>query len=131
LSVENVGLLQGSLAEESMTRLLNDSSSTWQSFLTKTVLSISAIVLLPRQFHVAIVEANNHRQFKTAAWVMPIYFILTSIVVVPIAITGILLMPGEQEDLYVLTLPLINGNETLALIVFIGGFSAVIALAWC
>ena len=124
LSVENVGLLQGSLAEESMTRLLNDSSSTWQSFLTKTVLSISAIVLLPRQFHVAIVEANNHRQFKTAAWVMPIYFILTSIVVVPIAITGILLMPGEQEDLYVLTLPLINGNETLALIVFIGGFSA-------
>ena len=124
LSVENASLIQGGLAGESMAQLLNDGSSTWQSFLTKTVLSISAIVLLPRQFHVAIVEANNHRQFKTVTWAMPIYFILTSIVVVPIAITGILLMPGEQEDLYVITLPLLKGNETLALIAFIGGFSA-------
>ncbi len=124
LSVQHIALIQGEGAGDSVTSLLNDGSSTWQSFLTKTVLSISAIVLLPRQFHVAIVEANDHRQFKTVAWVMPIYFILTSIVVVPIAITGILLMPGEQEDLYVLSLPLVNGNETLALIAFIGGFSA-------
>ena len=124
LSVENAGFLQGSITQQSMSRLLSDGSSTWVSFLTKTVLSISAIVLLPRQFHVAIVEADNHKQFKTATWIMPIYFILTSIVVVPIAITGILLMPGEQEDLYVLSLPLVNGNESLALIAFIGGFSA-------
>ena len=124
LSVDNAGLLSSGIAQESMSKLLNDGSSTWQSFLTKTILSISAIVLLPRQFHVAIVEANNHRQYKTVRWIMPIYFILTSIVVVPIAITGILLMPGGQEDLYVLSLPLVNGNESLALIAFIGGFSA-------
>ncbi|MGH1426609.1 MAG: PAS domain-containing hybrid sensor histidine kinase/response regulator [Arenicella sp.] len=124
LSVDNASFLQSGIAQESMSRLLNDGSSTWQSFLTKTILSIGAIVLLPRQFHVAIVEANDHRQFKTVSWIMPIYFILTSIVVLPIAITGILLMPGGQEDLYVLSLPLVNGNETLALIAFIGGFSA-------
>ena len=124
LSIENASLLENEIAQQSMTNMLNDGSSTWQSFLTKTILSIGAIVLLPRQFHVAIVEARSHHQFKTVAWVMPIYFILTSIVILPIAITGVLLLPGGQEDLYVLSLPMDNGNELLALIAFIGGASA-------
>ena len=115
---------QGELARQSVERILSGGSSTWQSFLTKTLLAMSAIILLPRQFHVAIVEARDHQQFKTAAWVMPIYLILTSIIVVPIAITGILIIPEGQVDMYVLSLPLINGNETLALIAFIGGCSA-------
>jgi Na+/proline symporter/signal transduction histidine kinase len=123
-SSNNIGFSENGIAKESVARILKEGSSTWQSFLTKTLLAMSAIILLPRQFHVAIVEARDHKQFKTATWVMPIYLILTSIIVVPIAISGILIMPEGQVDLYVLSLPLTNGNETLAMIAFIGGSSA-------
>ena len=99
------------------------SSSVW-SFATKLLLAISAIILLPRQFQVTVVEARDHRQFKTAMWVMPIYLILTSIIVIPIALTGSVLMPNSDADLYVLTLPLTAQNNTLALVAFIGGLSA-------
>ncbi len=116
--------LQGSLGETTMSRIFNTGTSTWQSFLTKTVLSMSAIILLPRQFHVTIVEANNHQQFKTAAWVMPLYLILMSVVVLPITLSGLLTQPNSPEDLYVLSLPVLNGNSTFAIIAFIGGASA-------
>lgn len=101
-----------------------ENNSTWASFLTKTLLSTSAIFLLPRQFQVAIVEARDHHQFKTAMWVMPVYLVLTSVIVIPIALSGMVLLPDSQADLYVLTLPLTAGNDTLALIAFIGGLSA-------
>lgn len=100
------------------------SNGTWASFLTKTLLATSAIFLLPRQFQVTVVEARDHKQFKTAMWVMPVYLILTSVIVLPIALTGAVLLPQGQADLYVLTLPLMAGNSTLAMMAFIGGVSA-------
>lgn len=104
--------------------LTRTSNSTWASFSTKLLLATSAIFLLPRQFQVAVVEARDHHQFKTAMWVMPVYLVLTSVIVLPIALTGLVLLPNNQADLYVLTLPLTAGNEPLALIAFIGGLSA-------
>ena len=103
--------------------LIND-SSTWASFLTKTILSMGAIILLPRQFQMTVVEAHSHRQFKTAMWVMPIYLLLTTLIVMPIAFAGISMLPGEQADMYVLTLPLAAGNQGISLLAFIGGLSA-------
>ena len=102
----------------------NTSSSNLVSFLTKTLLSMSAIFLLPRQFQVTIVEARDHHQFKTAQWIMPVYLILTSVIVIPIALTGSLLLPSHDADLFVLTLPLMAGSEVLAIVAFIGGLSA-------
>jgi len=102
----------------------SSSTSTWTSFLTKMLLSLGAIVLLPRQFQMTVVEANSHEQFKTAMWVMPIYLILTSLIVIPIALAGGVLLPQGEEDLYVLTLPLTAGNTTLGVIAFLGGLSA-------
>lgn len=99
-------------------------NSTWTSFTTKLLLSMSAIILLPRQFQVAVVEARDHTQFKTAMWVMPVYLILTSVIVIPIALSGMVLQPNSPEDLYVLSLPLTAGNDTLAVVAFIGGLSA-------
>ena len=99
-------------------------NSTWASFLTKTLLATSAIVLLPRQFQVTVVEARDHKQFKTAMWVMPVYLVLTSVIVLPIALTGSVLLPDGQADLYVLTLPLTAGNNILAMVAFIGGVAA-------
>ncbi len=99
-------------------------NSTWTSFSTKLLLSMSAIILLPRQFQVAVVEARDHTQFKTAMWVMPVYLVLTSVIVIPIALSGMVLLPNSPEDMYVLSLPLTAGNNTLAVVAFIGGLSA-------
>lgn len=99
-------------------------SSTISSFLTKTILSMGAIILLPRQFQMTVVEAHSHQQFKTASWVMTIYLLLTTLIVIPIAFAGISLLPGGQADLYVLSLPLAAGNQWIGLLAFIGGLSA-------
>ena len=103
---------------------LSSGSSTWVSFITKTILSMGAIILLPRQFQMTVVEAHNHHQFKTAMWVMPIYLLLTTFIVIPISFAGTSLLPEEQADLYVLTLPLASGNQGISLLAFIGGLSA-------
>ena len=55
---------------------------------------------------------------------MPIYLVLTSVIVIPIALTGTVLLPDSQADLYVLNLPMTAGNNTLAMLAFIGGLSA-------
>ena len=103
---------------------LGQSGSTLSSFTTKLLLSMAAIILLPRQFQVTVVEARDHTQFKTARWIMPIYLVLTSIIVIPIALSGMVLLPNLQEDFYVLSLPITGGNNTLGLLAFIGGLSA-------
>ena len=103
---------------------LSNGSSTITSFLTKTILSMGAIILLPRQFQMTVVEAHSHRQFKTASWVMSIYLLLTTLIVIPIAFAGTSLLPDGQADLYVLSLPLAAGNQWISLLAFIGGLSA-------
>ncbi len=103
---------------------IGQGGSTIASFTTKLLLSMAAIILLPRQFQVTVVEAKDHTQFKTAMWVMPIYLVLTSIIVIPITLSGMELLPNLQEDFYVLSLPITGGNTTLGLPAFIGGLSA-------
>lgn len=103
----------------------SESTFSWLDFGTKLLLSMGAIILLPRQFQVAVVEADDHHQMKTARWLLPIYLLLISIAVIPIALAGLLLLPtGGNADLFVLHLPQNKGFLTLALIAFIGGISA-------
>ncbi|MCB0190326.1 MAG: GAF domain-containing protein [Anaerolineae bacterium] len=95
---------------------------TWMSYL---VLAMSAIMFLPRQFHVAVIENSNEKNIRTAMWLFPLYLFLINIFVVPIAAGGLLQGYSAQEaDTFVLTLPLQYGQPWLALLVFIGGFSA-------
>ena len=94
-------------------------------FITITLLAMAAIICLPRQFHVGFIERRNAQDLKVARWLFPIYMLLTSVVVIPITLAGAGLLPSNiPADLYVLELPLINGNAWLALLVFLGGFSA-------
>jgi Na+/proline symporter/signal transduction histidine kinase/CheY-like chemotaxis protein len=100
---------------------------TW---LVMTLLSLVAIVLLPRQFHVMVVENNDEREIRRAAWLFPLYLVLINLFVVPIAIAGMLLLnpsPGES-DMVVLALPLSAGQTWLALLAFVGGLSAATAM---
>ncbi len=94
-------------------------------FVTMTLLSMAAIICLPRQFHVAIIERRNDKERQLARWLFPAYMAVTSLVVLPITLAGIGTLPAEvPADLYVLELPLMNGDGLLAMFVFLGGFSA-------
>jgi Na+/proline symporter/signal transduction histidine kinase/CheY-like chemotaxis protein len=95
-----------------------------------TLLSLFAILLLPRQFHVTVVENHDEREVKRAAWLFPLYLLLINLFVVPIALAGMLTFPaGEVDsDMYVLALPLAARSDLLILIAFIGGLSAATAM---
>jgi len=93
------------------------------------VLSAFAIILLPRQFHVTVVENRTASELKLAGWLLPFYLVAINIFVLPVAIAGLLQFgSGEQSDLFVLTLPMANDLPVITLIAFIGGFSAATAM---
>ncbi|WP_340107511.1 ATP-binding protein [Pikeienuella sp. HZG-20] len=92
-------------------------------------LSATAIICLPRQFQVTVVENTDERHLSTASWMFPCYLLLISLFVVPIAAVGAVVAPeGANPDLYVLTLPLMRGDNALATVAFIGGFSAATSM---
>lgn len=95
----------------------------WAALLT---LSMLAILLLPRQFQVAVVENVDERHLIRATWLFPLYLLLINLFVLPIALGGLLYFPegAVDADTFVLTLPLAEGHPMLALLVFIGGLSA-------
>ncbi|MHA7819124.1 MAG: hybrid sensor histidine kinase/response regulator [Erythrobacter sp.] len=94
-------------------------------FATLTLIAACAALCLPRQFHMSFIEAAGERATRSMQWVFPGYLLLTSLVIIPIVIAGLSVLPaGTDADTIVLALPLATGNETLALLVFIGGFSA-------
>ncbi len=99
-------------------------------FLTLTLLSALAILLLPRQFHMAIVENRDERDVKRAAWMFPLYLLLINLFVLPIAMAGeqLLTLAPAERDMTMLLLPLSQGAGWVALIVFIGGLSAATAM---
>ncbi len=99
-------------------------------WLTMTVLSTFAIILLPRQFHVTVVENSNINDVRRAAWLLPLYLIAINLFVVPIAIAGLITFgpSGVDADTYVLALPVETGHRTFALIALIGGLSAATAM---
>src|ERR1700716_1228097 len=99
-------------------------------FAVMTLLSLFAILLLPRQFHVAVVENNNEDEIRRAAWLFPLYLVLINLFVVPIAIAGLLTFAPDKVDgdMYVLALPLIAGSDVLAIVAFVGGLSAGTAM---
>ena len=95
-----------------------------------TLLSTVAIVLLPRQFHVTVVENHSEAEIRRAAWLFPLYLVLINLFVIPIAIAGLLTFPpgSVDSDMFVLALPLSAGSELLALVAFVGGLSAATAM---
>lgn len=98
-------------------------------FLAQTVLAMIAIFCLPRQFQVAAVEASGPRELQRARWLFPLYLMVFTLFVIPIAAAGMLNLPaGVAPDNYVLALPAAGNNKALTLFTFIGGFSAATAM---
>lgn len=94
------------------------------------MVSLFAIFLLPRQFHTSVVENNRERHIKTAIWLFPLYLLIFNFFVFPIAWGGNILFDGQEvnADMYSLLIPQHLNNEWLALMVFLGGFSAAISM---
>ncbi|MNF33340.1 Sensor histidine kinase RcsC [compost metagenome] len=97
----------------------------WPAMIVQTGVAMMAIICLPRQFHVTVVENIEPQDLNLARWVFPLYLVLAALFVVPIALAGQLLLPaGVQPDSFVISLPLAEAHPALALLAFIGGASA-------
>src|SRR4029453_2029044 len=81
---------------------------------------------LPRQFQIAVVENVNEDHLGKAIWLFPLYMLAMNVFVVPIAFGGVIHFSGAgvDPDTFVLTLPMAEKQQALALLVFIGGLSA-------
>ena len=98
-------------------------------WIAMNVLSAAAILCLPRQFQITVVENSDENHLRTASWAFPAYLLLMSLFTLPIALYGLTSMPaGANPDMFVLTLPLAAGQEGLALLSFIGGFSSATSM---
>src|SRR5205807_834719 len=100
------------------------------TLLAMTLLSLFAIVLLPRQFHVTVVENNSENEIRRASWLFPLYLVLINLFVVPIALAGMLTFgPGQVDsDMFVLALPLAAHSNLFTIAAFVGGLSAATAM---
>ena len=98
-------------------------------WVTLIFLAGAAFLCLPRMFQVLVVENSDEGHLRTAAWAFPLYLFAMSLFVVPIAVTGLDLLPeGSNPDLFVLTLPLSQGQGSLAVLSFLGGFSSATSM---
>lgn len=89
----------------------------------------AAFICLPRMFQVLVVENVDERHLNIAGWAFPAYLMLMSLFVVPIAVVGLNIMPaGANPDLFVLTVPLSQGRDGLAMVSFLGGFSSATSM---
>lgn len=99
---------------------------TWMTYL---VLSMAAVIFLPRMFHVMVVENHDERHLATAMWLFPLYLLLISFFVLPIALGGQLLgYSPSVADWLVIRLPFDRGNPAITLLAYLGGFSAAISM---
>ena len=123
-------LFQRAAADPGLARLLQLDSSRAGTWTALILVSGLAIVFLPRQFQIIVVENVDESHLRRAVWLFPLYLVLINVFVLPLALGGLLHFPGQgvNPDTFVLTLPLARGAEALALLVFIGGLSAATSM---
>ena len=119
--------------EQTLARIDASPIGAWQvqggRWTALTLLSAAAFLCLPRMFQVMVVENDDERHVQIASWAFPAYLMLMSLFVVPIAVVGLDLLPaGSNPDLFVLSLPLSQGQNGLAMLAFLGGFSSATSM---
>lgn len=119
------------LANENVADSILLSPPSWLRFFIETLLSICAIFCLPRMFHVTFVECLSAKHLQKSRWLFSTYLLLISVCVFIIAWVGNVLFFGNDSvngDSYVIAIPLLKDSPGLALLAFIGGFSAATAM---
>src|SRR6202043_1003809 len=122
-------LVERAMKTPEAVRAINYSPSIG-NFLTMTLLSFCAIMLLPRQFHVTVVENSSDAELGRACWMFPLYLVAINLFVIPIALAGLVTFPfgAVDTDMYVLALPIEGNSPLLSVVVFVGGMSAATAM---
>lgn len=106
-----------------------DRGGSGLTFMISAMLSGFAVILLPRQFHVSVVENRNEADFNLAVRLFPLYLVAINLFVIPLALSADLVLPlGANRDLAVLELPILGRNSLMVLITFVGGLSAATAM---
>lgn len=122
-------LLQSMANNDALEHVFTLTESQYGRWMTLLIISAIAAICLPRQFQVTVVENEAGDHLRSAAWMFPLYLFILCLFVVPIAWTGLNILPANTDpDLFVLTLPLSQGNQFLALLAFIGGFSSATSM---
>ena len=98
----------------------------WSQFTTQVLLAMAAIVCLPRQFHVMVIEDHSRRDMRLARWIFPIYLLLFCLMIAPISIVAqeALSHFGGSADMLVVSMPLYHDKQELAVVALLGGMSA-------
>src|ERR1700719_2887400 len=122
-------LIERAMKTPEAVRVINYTPSIG-NFLTMVLLSFCAIMLLPRQFHVSVVENSSDSEVGRARWLFPLYLVAINLFVIPIALAGLVTFPfgAVDSDMYVLALPMEANSALLSVGVFIGGLSAATAM---
>ena len=106
--------------------LLDNDQSSYTTWAALTVMAMMAFMFLPRQFHIMVVENTREEHIREAMWRFPAYLFLINLFVIPIALGGLLINDGSAlgADYFVVSIPLLAERPWLALVAFLGGFSA-------
>jgi len=108
-----------------LTTLGGEDEASYANWATNLILAMGSIMLLPRQFQIMVIENSDENHIKDAMWRFPAYLFAINIFVIPIAFAGILYNGSNSgADFFVLTIPMNTGHNWLALLAFLGGFSA-------
>jgi sigma-B regulation protein RsbU (phosphoserine phosphatase) len=104
---------------------LNNSNVASYEWLAMITMSMFAVMFLPRQFHMAVVENTDEKHILKAMYLFPIYMFIINIFVIPIAFAGLLTFDGTgASDYYSLGIFIENKGYIMAILVFLGGLSA-------
>ncbi|MEG2078594.1 ATP-binding protein [Chryseobacterium sp.] len=100
------------------------------NWMVLCMISGTAICILPRQFHTAIVENRQEKHIKTAIWFFPLYLLIFTIFIFPIAWGGRLIFQGQNvnPEFYSILIPQHFDNTLITVLVFLGGLSSSISM---
>lgn len=122
VSSSDISLIKDNYIKFSTVRSGNSSVSEWFSL---TVMSMCAIMFLPRQFHMAVIENNDEKHIIRAMYIFPLYLFLINLFVIPVAFGGLLMFKGGgNPDYYSLSILLQKDFYFIGVLIFVGGLAA-------
>ncbi len=106
--------------------IIGSEEGAYVNWTLAVFLSMMAVLFLPRQFQVAVVENVDENHLNRAIWLFPLYLLAINIFVLPVAFGGVMLFPDKavDADTFMLTIPMVRHEQGLALFAFLGGMSA-------
>jgi hypothetical protein len=108
----------------------NENTGSLADWTFLVLISMMAVMFLPRQFQVSVIENVDEKHLGKAIWLFPLYLLIINIFVLPVALGGKMLFAGQNvdADTFVLTLPMLAEKPWLTMLVFIGGLSAATSM---